>query len=142
MASKINLLETLKSALMILGELFGKSLSTAWIFQHAIVNKLDTDKSDQLIKLFDVMGNKALKAVYQLESADKLFTVKQWTMIAMIARGAKPTDFTDDKATAALIDALVKNVNGFYHFDKMPVPTKAERSSGNAKSAKREITIK
>jgi hypothetical protein len=142
MATKYNLLDALKAALLILGALFGKSLSTAWIFQHSVINKLDTDNSEQLVKLFDTIGNKALKAVYQLESADKLFTVKQWTMIAMIARGAKSSDFTDDKATTALIEALVKTVNATYHFEKMDVPTKASKATGNTKSAKREITIK
>ncbi len=142
MSNKLNLLDLLKATLAVLGELFGKSLSTAWIFQHAIVNSYDTDKADQLIKLFEKLGNKAFKAVYQIESTEKLFTIKQWTMIAMIARGAKSSDFTDDKEAAALIDQVVKVVNAKYHFEKLPIPTKAERTTGNAKSSKRVINVK
>jgi hypothetical protein len=142
MAAKYSLLDALKDVLMILGGLFGKSLSTAWIFQHAKINGLDTDKAEDMGKLFATLGNKTLKAVYQIESADKLFSVKQWAMVAMIARGAKASDFTDDKATMLLIDALTLTVNKVYHFDKMEVPTKAARTTGNAKTAKREITVK
>lgn len=143
MTTKINLLEVLQAVLMILGKLFGKSLSTAWIFQHAQIGDYDTDKTDQLAALFAKHGNKAIKAVYQLESIDKLFTVKQWAMIACIARGAKVTDFTDDKETAEMIAALVATVNKVYHFDKMDVPTKAEKTgNGQSKSAKRKIELK
>lgn len=142
-AANLNLLALLQASLMILGKLFGKSLTTAWIFQHATINEFDTDKTDQLSALFAKLGSKSLKAVYQMESVDKLFTIKQWTMISMIARGAKSSDFSDDKTTQAMIDALVSTVNKSMHFDKLDVPTKAEKTgTGQSKSAKRSITVK
>lgn len=146
MATKVNLLDVLKSVLLILGSMFGKSLTTAWIFQHAKFENgkdmLDSDKAEQLTAAFEKYGNKVIKATYKLDNASALFTVKQWAMIAMIARGAKATDFTDDKATAALIDALVKTVNATYHFDKADIPTKAEKAGkSSAKSAQRVISL-
>ena len=135
------LYQSLLDVLAILGGLFGKSLTSAWIFQHAKVGGMDSDKREELNAAFKKYGVKVLKGVYQIESLSSVLTVKQWAMIALIARGdAKPSDFTENKDAQALIAVMVAAVEKQMHFAKMSVPVKTEKSE--RKSAKREIAIK
>lgn len=136
--------EVLLATLLALGAKIGKSLSFAWIFQHAkMPDGIDTDNVAQLEQALGKNAGKYFRTIYgnkkQAMTIANVLTTKQLFMCATIIRKElKASDFTSDVEAQKMINALAKAADETFHFAKLQAPTPKTRST--VKSAKREIT--